>query len=414
MRFNLKALLVLGVALALGLGAAQQAVTLNMWSWRPEDDAVYKGIIARFEQQNPGIRVVFTPYRNVEYNTILTTALQAGTGPDIMQTRAYGGLAQWADAGSLLPLDGLVPRLAQFNREVLIAATSQVDGKIYGVPFATQTLGIFYNAELLERHNVAVPRTRDEFKVSLVNLKARGVTPLANGGADGWTLEVMFGVLGPPVYGGTAFFDATRKGERTFEDPAFIRALEEMKAHANWMPRNFMGVGYEDMRQLFLAGRAAYFIGGSFEIGYFRAQNPNLRFGFMPGPPATLGQTPVATTFADGNWSINARTQHRDAAVRFINYTASVEFGQMFTDKLAQISPVPGVVPVEPLLARIVEWNKNSTPYLMLVGYRWKTPTGSTLLQSGLQALMSGAATPEKVANDVQRGIATWHRPFQR
>jgi raffinose/stachyose/melibiose transport system substrate-binding protein len=414
MRFNVKALLVLGLTLALGLGAAQQAVTLNMWSWRPEDDAVYKEIIARFEQQNPGIRVQFTPYRNVEYNTILATALQAGTGPDIIQTRAYGGLAQFADAGFLLPLDGLVPRLAQFNRDVLIAATSLADGKIYGVPFATQTLGIFYNADLLERHNVPVPRTRDEFKVSLVNLKARGVTPLANGGADGWTLEVMFGVLGPPVYGGTTFFDATRSGERTFEDSAFIRALEEMKTYADWMPRNFMGVGYEDMRQLFLAGRAAYFIGGSFEIGYFRAQNPNLRFGFMPTPPARVGETPVATTFADGNWSINARTRHRDAALRFINYTASVEFGQAFTDRLAQISPVPGVVPADRLLAQIVEWNKNSTPYLMLVGYRWQTPTGSTLLQSGLQELMSGAATPEKVANDVQRGIATWHRPFQR
>lgn len=96
--------LVVGVAfLIAGMTLAQQ-VTLSFWSWRVEDKEFYDDIAKQFEKQT-GIKVVFTPYKNTEYNTILSSALAAGSGPDIIHTRAYGGLAQLADAGYLLPID---------------------------------------------------------------------------------------------------------------------------------------------------------------------------------------------------------------------------------------------------------------------------------------------------------------------
>ena len=37
-----------------------------------------------------GISVKFTPYVATDYNALLSTALTAGKGPDVMQMRAYG------------------------------------------------------------------------------------------------------------------------------------------------------------------------------------------------------------------------------------------------------------------------------------------------------------------------------------
>jgi len=63
---------------------------LTFWSWRTEDKAFYEGQVAKFEAKNPGIKVKFTPYLNTDYNAIVSTALTAGKGPDIIQMRPYG------------------------------------------------------------------------------------------------------------------------------------------------------------------------------------------------------------------------------------------------------------------------------------------------------------------------------------
>jgi raffinose/stachyose/melibiose transport system substrate-binding protein len=50
----------------------------------------------------------------------------------------------------------------------------------------------------------------------------------------------------------------------------------------------------------------------------------------------------------------------------------------------------------------------------MLVGYRWQAPTGSTLLQSALQAMMAGQMTPAQVGDEVTRGLSAWVDAFRR
>ncbi|HUZ17331.1 MAG TPA: extracellular solute-binding protein, partial [Spirochaetia bacterium] len=79
--------------------AASAKTTLQYWTWRPEDVDTYNKLIAIFEKQNPTIHVVQTAQKNTEYNTILSAALSGGSGPDVFQTRAYGGLETFAQSG---------------------------------------------------------------------------------------------------------------------------------------------------------------------------------------------------------------------------------------------------------------------------------------------------------------------------
>ncbi len=397
-----------------GGAGGQQPVKLTFWSWRVEDKWAYDRIIRVFQQRNPGIQVEFIPFRATEYNTILSSALTAGKGPDIIHLRAYGGLETFTAPGFIAPLDTeMVPELKRFSLQTLVGARGRKDGKIYGVPFATQTLVIFYNKKIFARYNLSIPKSWDEFLAVLKTLKDNGVLPLANGGKDGWTLEVLSGVVAPNFYGGTAFYEAVIRGHTTFRDPAYTSALAKMLELRPYMPTGFMGVDYATMQQLFINEQAAMFIGGSWEIGFFKAQNRALDFSVFAGPPEKPTQTPWVSSFADGNYGINAKTAHMAEAVKFIRFTATTEFGQMFTDLLAQLSAVPGVVVRDPVLKQVQVLNRKATPYIMLVGFRWQAPTGSTLLQSALQAMMAGRMTPAQVGDEVTTGLASWFEPFR-
>ncbi|MGE5584407.1 MAG: ABC transporter substrate-binding protein [Bacillota bacterium] len=415
----LAACLVCTAFLAVVIGPAAGAVgktELTFWSWRTEDIDAYGKFIKVFEAKNPDIAVKFIPYKNTEYNTILATALQGGTGPDIAQLRSYGGMEALAAAGYLVPLDTTtVPGLAKFPKDILKGATNRHDGKVYGVPFAIQTIQVLYNKAIFDKLGLKEPATWDEFLKLGATLKEEGYIPLANGGKDGWTLETLFGGVAPNFYGGNDFADAVIAGKTTFNDPRFIHALKKMLELRPYMPPSFMGVGYTDMQMMFAQEMAAMMIAGSYEVGTFERLNPNIKIGVFPVPGEKAGDGGYVAVYVDGSYGINAASKHREQALRFINFVATVEYGQMFADELSQPSAVPGVKPKHPVLAEMLSLaEKKSTPHLMLVGFRFEQPSGSTLLQTNLQGMFSDKLTAEQVAAEIQSGLARWYKPFQK
>jgi len=396
-----------------GGAGAQQKSALTFWSWREEDRAFYEGMIHKFEAQNPGVTIDFQTFKPTDYATALSAAMQSGKGPDILQVRAYGALQPFARPEFLVPLSDKVPELKTFSPQWLEGASSRTDGKVYGVPFAVQTLVIFYNKKLLDRAGVQPPHTWDQFLAALKTLKDHGITPLANGGKEGWTLEVALGVLGPNFYGGSTFYDAVTHGQTTFKNTAFTQSLARFAEIRPYMPQGYMGVAYTDMQQLFINEQAAMYIGGIWELGYFQSQNSSLQIGIMPGPVARTNDTPWVSSYDDGNYGVNAKTPYMDAAIKFIRFTATRDWGQAFTDQLKQISAVPGIQVHDPTLRQAVGYMRHSTPYIMLVGFRWQNPTGSDLIQSDLQGLFAGSLTPDQVGADVTKGLSTWFAPFR-
>jgi len=394
--------------------AALAQTTLSFWSWRTEDVAAYEKFIAAFHAENPDVDVTFTPYLNTEYNTIVSTALQGGGGPDIVHLRAYGGMEPLAQAGLLVRLDDKVPALAGFDPGILLGATNRADGGVYGVPFALQTVQILYNVDMFERLGLEEPTTWAELLAVGDVLKDSGVYAFANGTKDGWTNETLFGAVGPTFYGGTPFFQEITAGNTDFTDPSFTAALERMVALRPYLAENYTGVGYTDMQTLFAFEQAGMFAAGSYELGNMAQLNPDLRIGSF-AVPADDAATPTAISFyVDGSYGINANSPHQEAALRFIEFLASQEFGQMFTDELQQISAVPGTKPTSEALAGMVEMmNEQGTPYLMLTAFRFGQPSGSTLLQNEMQAVMAGDKAVADAVTNIQRGVAEWFEGFQ-
>jgi len=411
---TLMALVLLLSSLALPMSA--EAVTeIQFWTWRPEDTNFYEKVIAQFEEANPTIKVTINAIKNTEYNTILSAALAGDSAPDVFMSRAYGGLQTFADSGYMLALDDLMPELKEFSEATRMGATSITDGKIYGVPAVSQTMLCFYNKKVYEELGLEVPKTWDQFIANLQACKDAGYDALANGTKEGWCCEFLFGGAGASQYGGNDFYNKVVAGETTFEDPIFVSAVNDMLALTPFMPNMYEGVAYTDMQASFINEMSAHFVGGSYEAGYFKAENPELDFDIFPVPGKTEADPAYVSVYADMNFAIAASSKKQDAALAFVKFLATPEFGAQVVNELAMVSSIPGVdVSANPFIAKVLELQKNNTPYLFLVGFRYNQPTGSSLFQAAAQGMMTKQLTAEEVCKQVQEGIATYYVPFQK
>lgn len=406
--------------LAMGVIAASMVASvpafaqdLSFWSWRQEDRAQYEQYIQMFEKDNPDIKINFQAYEPSNYATILSTALAADKGPDLMMVRAYGAFQAVAGPGYLMPLDGKVDALKDFPKAAVKAETLKSDGHVYAVPFASQTMLVMYNKDLFKKFGLEVPKTWDDLISDAKTLKSNGVYPFANGTATAWQNETLTFALGSSTMG-TGFYDDLEAGKTTFDDPRFIAALKKLVDIKPYLPDGFTGIDYPSSQQLFASGMAGMFAGGSFEIANFKKQNPDLNIGVFAAPADKADQQALVSVFYDGGYAANAKTKHPEAAAKFLNFLASKKFGQAFANGLGNISPIPGVTFDNPILGKVADLNKHSIPYIMLVDFRYKEPSGSVLLQQQVQKMMAGKATPKEVATEVTKGIATYYKPFQK
>jgi raffinose/stachyose/melibiose transport system substrate-binding protein len=408
----LSLLVVMLMAIVGGVAFAQDDVTVTVWSWRTEDEDAYNEIFDVYEEANPGVTVEFVPFVATEYNNILATGLTGEGGPDVVQLRAYGGVQPLIEAGQLMPLDD-VASLENFTDAILKGATGLQDGSVYGVPFGVQALGAFYNVGIFNELGLEEPETWDDFIAALDAIAEAGYIPLGNPALDTWMLPILHDAVAASRYGGPEFQAAVLAGETDFNDEAYVASIQVLADLQSYMPPDVVGVNYNDARTLFISEMSPIFIGGSFEIGFWQSEAPDMEIGmFMVPPPPESPTGPLVPSWMDGSYGVNAMTDAPEAAMALVDWMGTAEFGQLFSDKIKQISPVAGVTPEEPLLAEFAEgMQSNPASYLTLVDFRYGDPSGSTVLGTEIQRMFLGEVTAAEVADALQTGISQWFVP---
>ncbi|MFD0715319.1 ABC transporter substrate-binding protein [Paenibacillus sp. GCM10027626] len=387
-----------------------EKVKLTIGSWRTEDTEAYKKIIAAFNETNPDIEIEFKPTKNTEYNTVLNTALQTGGGPDIIHLRPYAAGKQLADGGYLEPLDNL-QGMDVFSKDTLLAATGS-DGKVYGVPTVFSSTQIFYNKKLFEQYNLQEPKTWDELLKVADTLKQNKVTPFAFGSKEGWLLSLTHGALGPSSYGGSDFTNKVASGEAKLTDPAYIDSIKAMKDLVPYFPDNYVGLGMDDIRNLFVTEQAGMFVMGDWEVAVMKKMNPDLQLDLFPVPPKDAGGKATVTTWVDGSFAVNKASANKEAAMKFVEFMTTKQFGEIVINELQKPSTIPGVSAADPLVSKIAQnADTIATPYMAVVYLGGGNPTTKATLETSLQGMYLDKMTPEQVADEVQKSADTWFQP---
>ena len=129
---------------------------------------------------------------------------------------------------------------------------------------------------------------------------------------------------------------------------------------------------------------------------------------FFDGPIVLSG------AIASGNAILAALAAGADLAYIGTRFLATPEYGTAFTNTLKNLSPIKGIKIEDPITQDVAKLAENSMSYLMLVRFRYQEPSGSVLLQSNVQKMLAGQQTPEQAAAEINKGIATYYKPFQK
>ena len=191
-------------------------------------------------------------------------AAPAGEGPDI-----YIGVHDWLGAlmesGLAAPID-LGAKKDKFVPSTLDAFT-YTDGKLYGVPYATENLGFFYNTDLVKEP----PKTWDEVLQVGQQLKDEGKVDYAFAVATGplYNALPVQTAMGGYVFGKDAN-GAWNPNDVGLDSEGEIKAVTFLAdaAKAGLMPNTF---DYETAHSLFETGKIPFLMAGPWALDRIRA-----------------------------------------------------------------------------------------------------------------------------------------------
>lgn len=154
-----------------GDGVAEDgSMTLTLSAWSVATTPEFQLLADAFHEKNPNITVEVKDYDPAEYNTLLTTDLAAGKGPDIITQKEVKFLTTFQEGGQLLDVSDV-----ELPEGIGGADSYKVDGTAYATPYRQDSWVLFYNKDLFEQAGVDAPDgswTWDDYDAAAEELAA--------------------------------------------------------------------------------------------------------------------------------------------------------------------------------------------------------------------------------------------------
>ena len=131
--------------------AGASLTTLNFWDPYPQYDDASEWATYVQSCAPQGVTVKRTSAATADLLNNLTSAVKAGNAPDVILLD-NPAVPDAASAGLLATADEVGIETTGFDAN--LAGPGTVDGKTYGVPVGANTLGLYYNADILQKAGV--------------------------------------------------------------------------------------------------------------------------------------------------------------------------------------------------------------------------------------------------------------------
>ncbi|SHK34758.1 raffinose/stachyose/melibiose transport system substrate-binding protein [Anaerocolumna jejuensis DSM 15929] len=320
-------------------------------------------MLALLEERNPGIKFEAQGIDYSQYDTILKTKLAGGDAPDIIMGRPkmYANLI---DAGYIESLSGQ-PFLDQVSQESLASMT--IDGNVYGVPTNMSGMGIFYNKEVFKKNGVEIPKTHEELLAASKKFQDAGIYPFAHGYKDSWPAqcEIQSDLYGYCLEKNPKMFEEIQSGEKQFADyPEFREVVQRTADRLGFESGDDFGTDSAQAREMLINGKAAMLVSGNWEIGEFINLGADDKVGFFATPNSD-DSNPVLGLASDGSYMLCAQSEHKEAALKFIEFLATPEGAAMWNTggKDIPCSLEVDSSTLSPIVQEIVDIEKNGKVY---------------------------------------------------
>lgn len=401
MKINKLLGLITGASVSLAaLMANAEPVTLKIWGLDGDNNLI--GTLAKeFDEKNDDIIVEF---RAIAFDELVPEALKAvatGNGPDII-CLDNPDFAMFSSRGAMLDITERVANSKVIDTSVYYAgplASVMWDGKMFGVPKATNTIALFYNKDMLTKAGIATPpQTWDELLDAARKLNdpannVYGLTWSAKGNEEG-TFQFL-----PWIQMSGGSFEKVN-------GPGAVRALELWKTilDEKLASQDVLTQGQWDSTGTFNSGNAAMAISGPWELGRM-STDAKFDWGVTLLPTDVAGGA-RSSAMGDFNWGIYATTQHPDEAFRAVEY-----FVEQTPRLFPEFSNIPprGDVP----LPSTGDARKDAALVVFQEQLKYAQPRGphpewakiSKAIYDAMQSALTGQASAQDALNTAQASI---------
>lgn len=321
-------------------------VTLELFSNKQESVDTYKGLIAEFEEQNPGIKIKLNVPPEAE--TVLKTRLAKNDMPDILSIGGNATYGEIARAGVLHDFtdDALLDQVQPAYVDMLNRLVGSETEGIFGIPYATNANGVLYNKEKLNELGLDVPLTWDDFIAALDKAREAGEVPLVFTLKDAWTGMPMWNALAGNLVP-TDFPDKKTNGEATFAE-YYPEVLDKALVLLEYGEGDIFGIGYEDGNSMFANGTGVFYIQGNWAMPEIYKVNSNIEIGMFALPVTNDASQNKLISGVDVLLTYSEDTKYPEEARKFIEFMISEEIAQIYSDEQNAFSAVLNVLQENP------------------------------------------------------------------
>ncbi|MEG7530082.1 MAG: extracellular solute-binding protein [Hungatella sp.] len=298
-----------------------EKVKLRMTYWNSED--TMQSMLDYLATKVPEVEIEYQFIDNSNYDTIVDTQLSAGEGPDII-CESPGSSLKHARLGYLEPMNDLGGRYSAAGTSVY-----SYENQVYALPGISWFEGIYYNKDLFEQNNIALPTTFDEYIRVCKAFQEKNIVPLA-AGLKSWEpmLKNSMAFVAAEYLStdtGKHFGSDYRDGKATLAgtwDPYLEKWSEMIKEGV--YTTDMTGVDHDQALEQFATGKAAMFCSGPWDLEAIMSKNPELKIDMMP----FYGTKQSAGWLIGGpgcGFAVNKSSANKEAALKILDAISSVE-----------------------------------------------------------------------------------------
>lgn len=336
---------------------------------------------------------VYVPF--ADYEKQLTLGIASGELPDLVILDGCG-MASFIQLGLFGDISD-----ADINWDEYMEGpmeSTMLDGKHYGIPFATNCTALFYNKDLFDAAGIDYPdenTTWDEFHEMAKALTKDGVSGFGNAATN--TDEGTFQCLQWLYTAGGSYTD--------IEDGVdAYKLMQEMIEDGSWT-KECVNWTQSDVNNNFMAGNLAMQQNGPWQIPGIEANAPDLNYGVTVLPKKDADSEQATSILGGENMGV-VNKDDTSGAEAFLKY-----YDQ--TDVMVDAMKQYGSYPPKTEAAKDSYWTDDPIQKAFLTQIDTSIPRGpsaawpsySSAIQTGFQEVMTSVKTPEQAAKDTQAAV---------
>lgn len=371
--------------------------SLVIWDYFETDGqkAMMQQLIDGFNASQDQYELSHEYMPSTDYQKQLTLGIASGELPDIV-------IVDGSDMAAFIQMDlfGDVSDL-DIDWDAYITGpmeSTMMDGKHYGLPFATNDTALFYNKDIFDAAGVEYPdenTTWEEFHEIAKKLTDAGTTGFGNSAVA--ANEGVFQCL-PWIYTAGGTFTDVKSGEAAYE------LMEEMIADGSWS-KECVNWTQSDVNNYFMAGNIAMQQNGPWQIPVIEQNAPDLNYGVTTLPRYDENSGQAVSMLGGENIGV-VKKDNMDGAKAFLKY-----YDQ--TEVMVEAMKLYGSFPTKTEAVQDSYWQDDPIQKEFIKQLDTSVPRGPSAiwptymntLVPGFQKALTLDAKPADIATEIQEAL---------